>query len=63
MRKLSLLLLSFCFAFTSMLRADEGMWLLPLVQKLNIEKMQEMGFKLTAEDIYSINKAASRMPW
>ena len=58
MRKLSLLLLSFCFAFTSMLRADEGMWLLPLVQKLNIEKMQEMGFKLTAEDIYSINKSS-----
>ncbi|MBP8790635.1 MAG: S46 family peptidase [Breznakibacter sp.] len=58
MRKLSLLLLTFCFAFTSMLRADEGMWLLPLVQKLNIEKMQEMGFKLTAEDIYSINKSS-----
>ncbi|MGV8827325.1 MAG: S46 family peptidase [Breznakibacter sp.] len=58
MRKLSLLLLTLCFAFTSMLRADEGMWLLPLVQKLNIEKMQEMGFKLTAEDIYSINKSS-----
>ena len=58
MKKLSLLLLSFCFAFSSILRADEGMWLLPLIQKLNIEKMQEMGFKLTAEDIYSINKSS-----
>ncbi len=58
MKKLSLLLLSFCFAFSSMLKADEGMWLLPLIQKLNIEKMQEMGCKLTAEDIYSINKSS-----
>lgn len=38
--------------------ADEGMWLLPLIERLNIGKMTEMGFKLSAEDIYSINKAA-----
>ncbi len=38
-------------------RADEGMWLLPLIEKLNIGTMTEMGLKLTAEDIYSINKA------
>jgi len=36
---------------------DEGMWLLPLLEKLNIGKMTEMGLKLTAEDIYSVNKA------
>ncbi|NPA68729.1 MAG: S46 family peptidase [Chlorobi bacterium] len=34
---------------------DEGMWLPLLVQKLNIKKMQAMGLKLTAEDIYSVN--------
>ncbi|MCL2072994.1 MAG: S46 family peptidase [Marinilabiliaceae bacterium] len=34
-------------------KADEGMWLLPLIEKLNIEKMNEMGLKLTAEDIFS----------
>ncbi len=39
-------------------RADEGMWLLPLIEKLNIGTMTEMGLKLTAEDIYSINKAS-----
>lgn len=38
--------------------ADEGMWLLPLIERLNIGKMTELGFKLSAEDIYSINKAA-----
>ena len=38
-------------------RADEGMWLLPLIEKLNIGKMTELGLKLSAEDIYSLNKA------
>ena len=39
-------------------KADEGMWLLPLLEKLNIKKMQEMGCKLSAEDIYSINNSS-----
>ncbi len=37
---------------------DEGMWLPLLVQKLNIKKMQAMGLKLTAEDIYSVNNGS-----
>lgn len=39
-------------------QADEGMWLLPLIEKLNIGKMTELGIKLSAEDIYSLNKAS-----
>jgi len=39
-------------------KADEGMWLLPLLQQLNIGKMQEMGLQLSAEDIYSINHSS-----
>ncbi len=39
-------------------KADEGMWLLPLIQQLNIEKMQQMGCELSAEEIYSINKTS-----
>ncbi len=35
--------------------ADEGMWLLPLLEKLNLKDMQAKGLQLTAEDIYSIN--------
>ena len=35
------------------LRADEGMWMLPLIQKLNIQKMNGMGCTLTADQIYS----------
>jgi len=41
-------------------RADEGMWLLPLIEKLNIGTMTSMGLKLTAEDIYSLNKASMK---
>lgn len=41
---------------TSVARADEGMWLLSLLNK-NIGTMQEKGCKITAEDIYSVNQA------
>ena len=37
-------------------RADEGMWLLSLIGK-NYQDMQKAGFKLTPEDIYSINQS------
>ena len=37
-------------------RADEGMWLPYLIEK-NMATMTELGFKLTAEDIYNINQA------
>jgi hypothetical protein len=37
--------------------ADEGMWLLMLIGK-NYEQMKQRGFKLTPEEIYSINKAS-----
>ena len=39
-------------------KADEGMWMLPLIQKLNIQKMNGMGLTLTAADIYSDNSVS-----
>jgi hypothetical protein len=55
-------MLSFLAAVTifacAHLYADEGMWLLTLINELNIKKMQEMGCKLSADDIYSINKSS-----
>ncbi len=44
--------------FSISAKADEGMWLLPLIQKLNIGKMTELGLQLTAEDIYSVNHSS-----
>ena len=38
--------------------ADEGMWLLPLLQKFNSDAMRNIGCRLTAEDIYSINSSS-----
>src|ERR1035437_2596124 len=51
MKKLFIILLS--ISLFAGLKADEGMWMLPLIQKLNIQKMNGMGLTLTAEDIYS----------
>lgn len=55
MRKL---LLSFITLISCLpVKADEGMWIPMLIGK-NIEEMQQMGFRLSAEDIYSINQAS-----
>ncbi|MBO4340845.1 MAG: S46 family peptidase [Bacteroidales bacterium] len=35
--------------------ADEGMWLLPLLQKMNGKAMKDAGLKLSPKDIYNIN--------
>jgi hypothetical protein len=36
-------------------RADEGMWFLMFIERLNHRDMQKMGLQLTSEEIYSIN--------
>jgi len=36
--------------------ADEGMWLLPYLQKMNIKTMKARGCRLSAEEIYSVDK-------
>ena len=46
------------WAGVSGVRADEGMWLLPYLQKLNIKDMKARGFRLSAEDIYDVNRYA-----
>ncbi len=58
MKKLFALLVILVLSFGTKARADEGMWLLPLIEKLNMGKMTELGLKLSAEDIYSLNKAS-----
>ncbi len=40
------------------LNADEGMWLPNLLEGMTITDMQSRGFKLTAEDIYSVNQTS-----
>ncbi len=56
MKKVSSLLI-ITFLGLSTLFADEGMWLPYLLQQ-NEKDMQNMGMRISAEDIYSINKGS-----
>jgi hypothetical protein len=55
MKRKIFIALSAIVLFLNTLCADEGMWMLPLLEKLNYATMQEMGLKLTPDQIYSIN--------
>lgn len=44
--------------FAGSLRADEGMWMLPLLKELNSDVMKQLGCRLTPEQIYSINNSS-----
>ena len=39
-------------------KADEGMWLLPLLEKMNEGQMQALGCRLSAKQIYDINNSS-----
>lgn len=58
MKKLLSLSLLLLLINLSKVKADEGMWLLPLLQQLNIETMNEMGLELSAEELFSINQSS-----
>ena len=53
------LLTLFCTLLALAASADEGMWLPSLISQ-RIDDMRAKGFRLTAEDIYSINKASMK---
>ena len=40
------------------LKADEGMWMLPLLEKINSEALANLGSRLTPDQIYSINHSS-----
>lgn len=56
MKKL-FLLATFLLSFLQM-RADEGMWLMMLIKRLNGQDLQKKGLHLTAEEIYSVNNSS-----
>lgn len=58
MRISVLILLLFIVFFRAM--ADEGMWIPMLLGNHTYEEMKKKGFKLSPEDIYSINKASMK---
>ena len=56
MKRLLTLLLLVGISFSAV--ADEGMWLLPYIKKMNQKDMKAHGAKLKAEDIYSAKKSS-----
>lgn len=56
MRRLFILIIAVTFVTGA--RADEGMWLPMLINRLNYVDMQKAGLKLTAEEIYSVNHSS-----
>ncbi len=59
MKKFLLLFFVVLF-FTSSLPAREGMWVPLLLRKYNLAEMQQMGFQLSAADIYAVNNASMK---
>ncbi|MBQ1708063.1 MAG: S46 family peptidase, partial [Bacteroidales bacterium] len=57
MKRIHLLVAILLLVNLAPLRADEGMWLPALISQ-RIGDMQQNGFRLTAEDIYSVNQAS-----
>lgn len=55
MKKLFLFIITAVMLAPASLKADEGMWFLMFIERLNHRDMQKMGLQLTAEEIYSIN--------
>ncbi|MFZ9386415.1 MAG: S46 family peptidase [Chitinophagaceae bacterium] len=59
MRFIKHVLIASILFFASLLaRADEGMWLPQLLARLNEKQMKGMGMKISASDIYNINKGS-----
>ena len=58
MKQINILLITITIFLTSFSRADEGMWFLMNIERLNHRDMQKMGLQLTTEEIYSINHSS-----
>ncbi|MER3498616.1 MAG: serine protease [Chitinophagaceae bacterium] len=58
MKKLRVLLVIFFTIITTAVFADEGMWLPFLLEKLNEKQMKNLGMKISAKDIYSVNNGS-----
>ena len=57
MKRLSLFITIILTLAVGIVRAGEGMWI-PMLLQYNEKEMQEMGMRITAEDIYSINHSS-----
>ena len=58
MKKILAIFMVFSLTLGTQVKADEGMWLLSLLQQLNYQEMQSKGLQLTPEQLYSVNNSS-----
>lgn len=58
MKKLAILLFILLLGVQPAIKADEGMWIPLLINRLNYSDMQEKGLNLTAEELFSLNNSS-----
>jgi len=58
MMKLKRTLFAVCMFVGLFAHADEGMWFLMFIERLNHRDMDKLGLQLTAEEIYSVNHSS-----
>lgn len=58
MKRILVILFVLVLGLNLKVRADEGMWLPLLIERLNYVDMQKMGLQLTADEIYSVNHSS-----
>lgn len=58
MKQLQATLMVAMLAIGSLVRADEGMWLIHMLERIAAAEMNRAGLNLTAEEIYDINNAS-----
>ena len=56
MKRITSFIVALTICFSAM--ADEGMWMLPLLKKMNAKAMKELGCELTPKQIYDINHSS-----
>ena len=54
--KSKLLLIILSLSISIQASADEGMWLLSLLNEINYSKVQDKGIELSLEELYSIDQ-------
>ena len=58
MKKLISMIAALAIIACGSAKADEGMWMLPLLQKMNGKEMKKLGSKITPQEIYNINNTS-----
>ena len=58
MKRLIILIFVLVIGLQPALKADEGMWVPMFLKQMNIKDMKKAGFKLSAEDVYSVNQSS-----